>query len=35
MGLFDWPTLWIYIVAELVGGAAAGLAFRALNPDDK
>src|ERR1700737_1598244 len=29
MGLFDWQTLWIYIVAELVGGAAAGLAFRA------
>jgi aquaporin Z len=35
MGLFDWPTLWVYIVAELVAGAAAGLAFRALNPDDK
>ncbi|MCI2421557.1 aquaporin [Saccharopolyspora sp. K220] len=34
MGLFSWSTLWVYIVAELVGGAAAGFAFRALNPDD-
>jgi aquaporin Z len=35
MGLFSWSTLWVYIVAELIAGAAAGLAFRALNPDDK
>jgi aquaporin Z len=35
MGLFAWPQLWMYLVAELVAGAAAGLAFRALNPDDK
>ena len=35
MGLFSWPTLWVYLVAELLAGAAAGLAFRALNPDDK
>jgi aquaporin Z len=35
MGLFACPTWWIYPVAELVGGAAAGLAFRGLNPDDK
>jgi aquaporin Z len=35
MGLFGWSTLWVYLVAELVAGAAAGLAFRALNPDDK
>jgi aquaporin Z len=35
MGLFAWPTLWVYLVTELVGGAAAGLAFRALNPGDK
>jgi aquaporin Z len=34
-GLFAWPTLWIYLVAELFAGVAAGLAFRALNPDDK
>jgi aquaporin Z len=35
MGLFAWPTWWIYPVAELVGGAAAGLACRGLKPDDK
>ncbi|HEX6682396.1 MAG TPA: aquaporin [Candidatus Limnocylindrales bacterium] len=27
-------TLWIYLVATLAGGAAAGLVFRLLNPDD-
>ncbi len=27
--------LWIYLVATLAGGAAAGLVFRLLNPDDK
>jgi aquaporin Z len=35
MGLLAWPTLWIYPVAELMAGVAAGLAFRALNPDDR
>jgi len=34
MGLFPWTAL-IYLVAELLAGVAAGLAFRALNPDDK
>jgi hypothetical protein len=32
MGTFAWPTIWLYLVAELVAGAVAGLAFRALNP---
>jgi len=27
--------LWIYLVATLAGGAAAGVVFRLLNPDDK
>lgn len=34
MGLFSWSDLWIYLVAELAGGAIAGLAFRYLNPGD-
>jgi len=34
-GLLAWTTVWIYLVVQLVAGAAAGLAFRALNPDDK
>lgn len=35
MGLFAWPTLWVYLVAQLVAGAAAGFVFLALNPDDR
>jgi aquaporin Z len=34
-GLFAWPTLWVYIVVQAVAGIVAGIAFRALNPDDK
>jgi aquaporin Z len=34
MGLFSWPTFWLYLVTELVAGAIGGLAFRALNPAD-
>jgi aquaporin Z len=35
MGLFGWSTVWVYLVAELVAGVIAGLAFRALNPTDR
>jgi aquaporin Z len=35
MGLFAWPTLWVYLVAQVVGGVVAGLTFRWLNPGDK
>jgi aquaporin Z len=35
MGLFAWSTLWVYLLTQLVGGAAAGLTFLALNPGDK
>jgi aquaporin Z len=35
MGLFAWSNLWLYLVAEVVAGIVAGLAFRALNPADK
>jgi aquaporin Z len=34
MGMFAWPTLWIYLVVQLVAGAIAGVVFRALNPGD-
>jgi aquaporin Z len=34
MGLFPWTAL-LYLAAQLLAGVAAGLAFRALNPDDK
>jgi aquaporin Z len=35
IGLFAWPTLWAYLVSQIVAGVAAGLAFLTLNPDDK
>jgi aquaporin Z len=35
MGIFGWPTLWVYLVAQVVAGATAGVVFLILNPDDK
>jgi aquaporin Z len=35
MGMFAWPTLWVYLMAQTFGGLAAGAAFLALNPDDR
>jgi aquaporin Z len=35
MGLSAIANIWIFLVANLAAGAAAGFAFRALNPDDK
>jgi aquaporin Z len=35
MGMFAWPTLWVYFLAQLIAGAAAGAVFRTLNPNDK
>jgi aquaporin Z len=34
MGLSSWPNIWIYLVADFVGGATAAGAFKALNPTD-
>ncbi len=34
MGLFNWSNIWIYLIAELLAGAAAAFTFRYLNPDD-
>jgi hypothetical protein len=31
-GLVSWKMLWVYLVADLGGAAAAGLAFRAMHP---
>ncbi|HEX4660752.1 MAG TPA: aquaporin [Streptosporangiaceae bacterium] len=33
-GIFAWATLWVYIVVQLVAGAAAGVVFLLLNPED-
>ncbi len=35
LGLAAWPNIWIYLVAELLGGLVAALAFKFLNPEDK
>jgi aquaporin Z len=35
IGLFAWPTLWAYLVAQIIAGLAAGLVFLTLNPHDK
>jgi aquaporin Z len=32
MGLFSWSHIWIYLVANLLGGAAAAGAFRLIEP---
>jgi aquaporin Z len=34
MGLSSWSNIWIYLVADFVGGAAAAAAFKAVNPGD-
>lgn len=34
-GLSAWSNIWIFLVANLLGGAAAGSAFKAINADDK
>ena len=34
MGLSKLASIWIYLVANFAGGAAAALAFRAINPSD-
>jgi aquaporin Z len=34
LGLYPWPNLWIYLVAELAAGLLAGILFKVLNPND-
>jgi aquaporin Z len=35
MGMFAWSTLWVYLVAQVLAGTAAGLMFLALNREDR
>jgi aquaporin Z len=35
MGLASWSSIWIYFVAEFVGGVAAALVFKTVNANDK
>ena len=34
MGLSSWANLWIFLVADLLGGTVTALAFKTLNPTD-
>jgi aquaporin Z len=35
MGLVSTPSIWVHIAADLIGGAAAAIAFKTINPEDK
>jgi aquaporin Z len=35
MGLINWESVWIHLLADFAGGALAGVTFIFLNPDDK
>ncbi|TYK46987.1 MIP/aquaporin family protein [Actinomadura decatromicini] len=35
MGLFAWTKIWIWLLADLLGGALAGAVFLGLNPEDR
>jgi aquaporin Z len=35
MGMLAWSKLWLYVVAELLGAAAAAGMFKAINPEDR
>ena len=34
-GLFEWSNIWIYLLAEFLGAAAAALAFLYVLPAEK
>lgn len=35
MGMLPWDRIWLYLIADLLGGALAGLVFTSLNPQDR
>jgi aquaporin Z len=35
MGMLPWSMLWVYLLADFAGGAAAALVFKTLNPMDR
>ncbi|GAA4214373.1 MIP/aquaporin family protein [Microbispora amethystogenes] len=35
MGLLAWSKIWVWLLADLAGGALAGVAFLALNPKER
>jgi aquaporin Z len=35
MGMLPWGKLWLYLVAQVIAGAAAAFVFRWINPEDR
>lgn len=35
MGLLAWPSIWIYLAANFLGGIVAAQVFKFINPEDK
>ena len=35
MGMLSWSAIWMYLVAEAIGGGLAAVAFRVLRPDER
>jgi hypothetical protein len=35
LGLFAWSTFWVYLATQTLAGAADGLAFWTVNPEDR
>jgi len=35
IGMASWTNLWVYLVADFAGAAAAAVVFRVINPEDK
>lgn len=35
MNLSSWGTIWVFLLADLLGGAVAGVLFKGLNPADR
>ena len=35
LGLASWANIWVYLVADFAGAAAAAIVFKVINPTDK
>lgn len=35
IGMASWANLWVFLVADFAGGAAAAIVFKMINPEDK
>lgn len=35
IGMASWANLWVFLVADFAGGAAAAIVFKVINPEDK